>query len=466
MDGVALLVVLSLAANSGVKAYKARRANGAHVQTTLSLARPQPFSGTAPLGQDAHNLRSEAWTLHPGHEVSPRGVVASFILAERGLPATQCDLIDDCVEGDCTLRNLFEQREQAVAGKSWVMQAGGTSPDEQLGARVLGAALKRLPTIEPFQHLLTCNRYGWGACEIDWGISEFEGRRWIVPVWLAPVEARRFRISPVTDELRLFADINRPQGDELRPGKWIVLRRPGRIARAGLMRSAVWPAIGKRLGWRDWMVFSARFGLPLPLASYPDGSTGEIVDAKAIDVAEEIVRKIGSDGGAVKPKSITLEMLEATKTTVSNDKTHGGLIAYANAEMAKLIVGATLTNDNAGSGGASYALGEVHASVRWDNVVFDAERLQEAVRTQIGAAFMRYNNLAGEAPLLNIQVVRDLDPTTLVNIFVRLKNQLGVSVSIEQLRQIAGARAPSGTADEAPGLQIDSFPGASGGLPS
>lgn len=465
MEVVALVAAISLAVGTvAVERSRAAKADPSPASPTADLVRPMPFSPFAPIGQQAIDLRQESWTLHPGYEVTPRGVIAAFLLAERGQPQIQCDLIDDIVEGDCTLRNLFEQREQAVAGKDWVMNPGGTSQSEQIGARVLSAALKRLQMIAAFQHLLKDNRYGYSGCEIEWGIAEFEGDRFIVPVWLHLVEARRFRIGPV-GELLLFADPMRPVGDPLVPGKWIVLRRPGRLARAGLMRTAVWPAIGKRLGWRDWMVFSGKFGLPLPLASYPDGANGEVTDKNAIDVAAEIVKKIGSDGGAVKPKSIELEMLEATKTTVSNDKTHGGLIAHANAEMSKLIVGATLTNDNAGSGGASYALGEVHASVRWDNVLFDAQRLQEAVRTQIAVPFMRYNSLAGEAPILGIQVVRDLDPETLTKIFVRIKNQLGVDVSVGQIREIAGARAPADNNDKAPGLQVTDFPGATGGLP-
>ena len=227
------------------------------------------------------------------------------------------------------------------------------------------------------------------------------------------------------------------------------------------MRTAIWPAIGKRLGWRDWLIFSQRFGLPLPLAIYKEGA-----DDQAIDTAEEIVKRIGSDGGAVIPDSIKVEMVDATKSTVSNDKTHGGLIAHCNAEMAKLIVGATLTNDNAGSGGASYALGEVHAAVRWDNVLFDAERLQEAIRTQIAAPFMRFNNLTGAAPLLKLQVVRDLAPGALVDMAVKLKNQLGVEVSVSQLRQLSGFYEPVGDGDKAPGLQVENFPAASGGIPS
>lgn len=420
-----------------------------------------------PGGQDAREISSfDGLVDHPGYATTPAGILSAFREAERGYPARQCDLIDDLVENDAHLRNLFEQREQAVAGKPWVVQAGGQDADDELAARVFFDALRRLPMIQVFQHLLAVNRYGWAAVEVDWGVVTVEGRSFIVPIWLTPVPARRFRISmsPATggvDELRIFTNLSRPEGDELRPAKWIVLRRSGTwLARSGLMRTAAWPAMAKRFGFRDWIVFSQRFGLPLPLAKYDDQA-----DDEAKDLAEEIVRKIGSDGGAVIPKSIELELVAATQGNGENSKTHGGLIAHCNAEMSKLINGSTLSNDNAGSGGASYALGEVHASVRWDNVIFDAELLQEAFRTQLAAPFVYFNALKASPPLLKIQVVRDLDPKARAEIAVRLKNQLGIEVSISQIRQELGFREPSGKDDSAPGMTVESFPAASGGMP-
>lgn len=462
MEGVALLVALGLAVGTATGVVARRSAPAPQ----LSLDRPRPLPSSPPTGQDAKDIRSfDAWTLHPGHEVSPKGVVAAFLQAERGYPQIQCDLIDDLIEGDCTLRNAFEQREQEVAGKPWVLTGEGSDQASATAAQVLSVAMKRLCTSDAFEHLLAgANRHGWGAVEIDWDVAEIEGKKWIVPVALTNVRSRRFLISP-TDELRLFADISRPQGDELRPGKWLILKRKGPLARAGLMRTAAWPAIGKRLGWRDWLIFSQRFGLPLPLASYPDGND-TITDADAITVAEKIVKNIGSDGGAVKPKSIELEMLEATKTTVSNDKTHGGLIAHCNAEMSKIVCGSTLKNDNSGSGGASYALGEVHAKTSWRNVEYDASKLQEALRVQLFVPFMKFNGLAGEAPNITIQVEYDDTPDAVLTRAVRAKNQLGIEVSISQVRASSGLREPSGTDDQAPGLQVKDFPAAGGGLPS
>jgi phage gp29-like protein len=394
MEAVALVVALAV-----VGATAARHAPDPAPTEELGLARPRALPSGAPTGQDARDLRAfDGWVEHPEYAVTPKTIIAAFRDAELGFPQRQCDLFDGLIERDAHARSLFEQREQAVAGKPWVMQADGQEGDAELAARVLGTALRRLPMIEVFRHLLTGNRYGWGCVEIDWGTLVLDGRIWIVPVWLAPVPARRFRInmSQTTpggfDELRLYTDAQRPQGDELRPGKWLTFRRSGAwLSRAGLMRTGAWAIMAKSYGFRDLLVFSQRFGLPMPIATYQEGA-----DPTAIDVAEQAIKKVGSDGGCVVPNTIKLDFKDATAT--EGGRPHAGLIALCNAELSKLVNGSTLSNDNAGSGGASYALGEVHAGVRWDNVVFDAELIQEVFRTQLGEPFMRFNDPAAQDP--------------------------------------------------------------------
>lgn len=459
----AVLLTIALAAGAFAVTRSDREENGS--PTEAALARPRPFPDSPPMGSDARDVRSfDAWICHPGYAVTPSAIISVFRQAESGYPQLQCDLFDDLVENDAHLRNLFEQREQAVSGKPWVIQADGQEGDSELAARVLGEALRRLPMIEVFQHLLTFNRYGWSAAEIDWGIRIIEGKPWIVPTWIAPVPSRRFRISTIApstgsvDELRLYAALERPDGDPLKPGKWIVIRRSGTwVSRAGLMRTAAWPAMAKRYGFRDWLVYSQRFGMPMPLVTY-DGDA----DEDEIEVAKKILANIGSDGGAVIPKDrIGVSFEDATRGNGENSKAHGGLIAHCNAEMSKLVNGSTLSNDaGAGAGGASYALGEVHDTVRWDNVVFDAERLQEGVRTQLAAPFMQYNALRGAPPLLRVQIVRDLTPEARSKVAVQLNNELGIKVSVGQLRQELGFREPVGEADAAPGPATPITPGA------
>jgi phage gp29-like protein len=418
----------------------------------LSLQRGKPLPSTAPSGSQAREMPWDWIQGHPGYGVTVERVISIFGQAEGGSPREQCDLFDDLVEGDCHLRSLFEQRSQAVAGKPHVIKAGGGSDEDKLAARALAAALAKLPMIGFFEHQLTANKYGWGATEIDWGILEFEGRKWVVPVWLTNVPARRFAIDTATNTLRLITKEQPTKGEPLVVGKWVVTARPGPLARAALMRTATFPACYKRFGSRDWVIYSHKFGLPLVLVSYEDDGApaGTSTDDPSRAVGLEIVRNIGSDGGAVKPKSLEVDIKEANRGGDAS-KTQGALIAYCNAENSKLINGSTLANDNAGSGGASYALGEVHASVRWDNVQYDAALVEQAFRTQLAAAFVHFNGLACASPELSIQVVRDLTPQVRAQVTDIWVNKLGGKASASQLGQELGYRAPLDDDDQLPG---------------
>lgn len=297
---------------------------------------------------------------------------------------------------------------------------------------------------------------GYSGCEIDWGVRRIGGRDCIVPTWYAPVPVRRFRINAGAlgllnggglDELRLITDYRRPLGDQLRTRKWFILRRSGTsLARAGLMRIGAWPAMGKRYGFRDWVIWMEKFGQPTPIASY-----GEETDEESKAVAAEIIRSLGEPNGAIKPKSIEVEFAEA-KRFGDSGSVHQAEIDHCNAEMSKLVNGSTLTNDNKGSGGASYALGSVHDGVRWEAVQHDAERLETAFETDVSAAFVAFNDLRCAPPKLKIQVVRDLDPMTRVQVASKYKNELGGKISAQQMGQELGFREPSGDGDDLPGL--------------
>lgn len=424
---------------------------------SLSITRPKALPTTAPTGTDAREMPMDGYQNHPGYGITVERVVSIFGNAESGYAREQCDLFDDLIETDCTLRSLFEQRSQAVAGKPSQIQAGGGTEADKQAARVLGFAMSRLPLIPFFQHQLTCTPYGYGVSEIDWGVLSFEGKLWHVPVWIANVPARRFAIDPKTNTLRLLTVANPTKGEELRAGKWVVTTRTGPLARAGLMRSATFPACYKRFGTRDWVIYSNKYGLPLVLVSYDDSGPGALstaTDDPARIVCQSIVANIGSDGGAVLPSSVKVNIEDAGRAGDSG-AVHGGLIAYCNAENAKLINGSTLASDNEGSGGASYALGEVHASVRWDNIQFDAQLLEESFRTQLASAFIQFNGLAAAPPLLRMQVVRDLTPLIRAQVTDIFINKLGGKASATQLGEELGYRAPLDDDDELPGATTE-----------
>lgn len=419
------------------------------VAPILSMIRPGTLPGSAPRGRTARELRSDGLVTHPGYGLTPQQALSNYALAELGWPQLQNDMFDDVVESDAHLRNLLEQRENAVAGKPVSIAADGAEGESELAAEVLAWAIKRLPFMDALQEQLKFNRYGYAATEIDWDLVEYKGRLFTVPVWFASVPARRFRIDTLTDQLKILTADTQLLGEPLAAGKWWVTRRaPIRLARSGLMRTALWPALWKRFATRDWVIRCEKFGLPLLLVKYAQST-----DEQAKDVAEEIIERFGDDGGAAVPQEIQVEVKESGAGDSAG--THGGMISHCNTEMSKLVNGSTLANDASDTGSASYALGDIHNEVRWEAVVWDALKIHTSFACGVAEAFLRFNAFAAETrpPVLEIQVVRDLDPTDLINMAEKLQS-MGIPVSVSQLRRLTGMRAPIGEDDSATAVKV------------
>lgn len=420
--------------------------------SSLSLGRSRPLPPSAPSGRVSRDLPFfDNSMLHPEEGITPAGMRAAFRLAEQGYPEMQVRLNRGLREGDAHLRSLFEKRAAQVASKPTVFQPGDASASSVKGARVFEIALRALPWKKTLEHLLLMVADGYAGAEIEWGTIPVDGRLWIVPVDLVLVPADRFRIGvqgmtagnvqvPI-DELRIYNDPSRPQGDELGAAQWISLRyRTETLARAGQMRTAAPLAMGKRYGFRDWLILSERYGIPMPIVKYQ-----QEVDDFAREVGRLIIENLGSDGGAVVPHGIDLEVKEG----VTVDKPlQEGLINYCNREMSKLVNGSTDATD--GSEGGSYARASIHGEVRFESVSDDAGSLHEAIDMMIAKPFAFYNGIASP-PQARQQIARNFSPKVLLDLADVAKNKLGMPVSMSQLYGETGLRPPIDGADDAPG---------------
>jgi phage gp29-like protein len=203
----------------------------------------------------------------------------------------------------------------------------------------------------------------------------------------------------------------------------------------------------KLYGFRDFTIYVSRFGIPFVLAKIDEWENQQ---AKA--VARALLASYGTDGGALVSGDVEIEAQESRRSD-GRASVHLDLIRLCNAENSKAINGVTLANDNGHQGGASYALGTTHAGIRWENIVRDAVRVQAMFERDIARPFMRFNSLSGAAPVLHIQVVQALDPRQLVEIADYFVNKLGIPISVRQMRQMIGLKAPSGDEDTAGGAK-------------
>ena len=407
----------------------------------LSLSPPTDLPGKPPRRDPPQTLNFQffdRWSTHPGHGLTPQRVREIFYEAEVGYPLRQCDLFEDLIESDAHLRQAFESRIEAVAGKHWTVLPGGDRKMDQTAARRFEDALRAVPnTRAMFEHQLSDTAFGYAATEIMWGVSD-DG--YIVPTWFANVPHRRFRFDLEADEPHLLTKDNTAIGELLEPGKWILSRRRHRLTEAsGLMRTGAWLALIKRLAFRDWVVWMERYGLPYVTGQYEDGATDE--DKAVLKVA---IQKIGSEGAAMMSERAKITLTEVGEGGKATD-VHGALCEMVNAEISKLVTGATLTSEAKGPG--SYALGQVHQDRSFDLVAADAERLEHRIKVDLAVPFLRFNGLSAAPPRLKIHVVRTVDPLTRARVAAIYANDLGGKLSAEQLRTEFQFKPPIDDAD-------------------
>lgn len=377
------------------------------------------------------------WTsLHPGRGLTAATIRGAFDSAEQGWPQSQCDIFDDVIERDASLRSLMDSRLMSVAGKGWIVQAGGDDSADVDAAKQLENALRRMPNIQAnWEHLLTAVFYGYAACEVEWDLVDGV----IAPVWLANVPHRRFHFDRETDEPRLVTNESWTTGIPLERGKWIwASMRHRRTARGGLLRSAVWWSWLKSLSIRDWQIFSARFGVPFVMATHDPNA-----DEETIKVLKEAVVAFGKNGGAVFPSEGAIEIKEPAMG--SSNMVHPALVELCNREMAKLISGATLTQGEGTSAG-SYALGRVHENQSFNFTLADAERLATWFTIDMGQAFITFNNIKARPPRLKVRVVREADPLVRMQLADFYVNKLGGELDDDQVRDEFDFKRPTGVA--------------------
>jgi phage gp29-like protein len=408
----------------------------------LAMAEPLPLATRAPKrGIIAANIMpSGEWaSQHPGRGLTADVIRTAFDEAEVGYPQRQCDIFDDILERDAHLRSLVDSRLGSVAGKGWILQAGGEDPADAEAAQKLELALRRLPQIgQTWEHLLSATLYGYAAVEIAWDYVDGV----VVPVWLANVPHRRFIFTRETDEPRLTTESEWLEGQPLERGKWIfATMRHRRTARGGLLRAATWFSWLKSLSMRDWRIFSARFGIPFVLAKHDPNA-----DEETIDRARESVLRFGLDGGMVSTSEIDIEVKEPVSG--SNSGVHPALLEMCNRENSKLIQGATLTSGEGTSAG-SYALGRVHENASFNFTLADSERLTGWFH-ELSLAFIHYNSLKARPPRLKVRVVREVEPYQRMQIADIAKNQLGLSLDEDQIREENDFKRPHGKALEGP----------------
>lgn len=419
--------------------------SGIKVTTATRRASTTPQIATG----DARGI--DTYNSHPAVGLTADALLGMYREAERGIPVRQFDCFDDMIEIDGHLRGLVGGRIEGVSGCDWTLKPGRQDKPSEIAAAALEEQLRHHLGFREFvEHHLEAPHYGIAGTNIVWGVGD---GGIVAPAEFRNAAHRRFAApsAELAGRIMLINGTTARDLVELEPGLWALSRYRGRNPwSSGLMRTAAWWAMFKRWSVRDWQVFAEMFGLPLAIGYYEEGAGPESRAA-----LEEVVKAIGEDGYAVL-SNLTEVVIKDTARSGDSSTVYPQIAALAEAQMSKLIAGATLTTDVGGKG--SYALGAVHESRAYNLARADARRVEEMFVRDVGRWFNAWNGFDRAAPpVLKIQIARDnLERAKVLEVVGQI-----VDLDEDQIREEFSLRKP------APGkgvrFQIVKAPSAPGG---
>lgn len=228
--------------------------------------------------------------------------------------------------------------------------------------------------------------------EIDWGFDA-EGSRWVPRRYrkILPNYYAWTTQSDQPDALMLY-----PNGTGQQPcipfpeNKFIVALGEALgdhpIFANKLVALIPW-YIAAEFGLKEALNFIAHYAQPIKHVKY--GA------AKQYEAAVNMMKKFGNNTWLVSPKSLELEIINASQNG-NGSSPHLALLQAAQNQVDMVIGGQKLASGTADTGANSRALGEVHNEVRKEVVESMADFVKRVLNTQLIPAILRLN--MGELP--------------------------------------------------------------------
>lgn len=281
---------------------------------------------------------------------------------------------------DPQVRACMQSRKLAVVGREWEVVPASDNAGDTAKAAFVREALLGFDFDSARLALLDGIITGFKPAEVLWEYSEGS----VVIKDIVGRSPGRF-VFDTGGKLRLLTFNNMSSGEPVPERKFVVFSygtENGSPYGRGLGQTLYWPVWFKKNAVKFWMVFAEKFGSPTVIGKYPSGTTREQQDA-LMAALESIQQE-----SAVKiPDTMEFTLLEANRaSTVS---TYDGLLAFMNAEIAKTVLGQTLTTEAGPSG--SYALSKTHDEVRKDYIKADADLLCNELNATLLRWLVDYN---------------------------------------------------------------------------
>lgn len=364
---------------------------------------------------------------HPAQGLDPRRLAQLLRAAEEGDAVAYLELAEDLEEKDLHYRSVIGTRKLQVANLPVSVEAATDDKHDVENADMVRELMASPAVQHALYDVLDAVGKGFSVCEIMWDASDTN--RWHVQeiLWRPPVWFEFDRADGRTILLRGEGGV----GEPLAPFRFIrhVHRtKSGFPIRGGLARPVAWAWLFKNFGIKDWVIFAEAYGHPLRVGKYDH----QTASARDKEVLLSAVRNIATDAGAIIPKGMDLEFIEAK--IAGNIDLFERLVKFLDNQVSKGVLGQTGTADS----GPYTGTAEVQAEVREDIEKDDARQLAATLGRDLIKPYLDLNRKEPQRsyPVLRIGRPDELDVAELrdsLKVFVPMGLKVGASTVRDRL---------------------------------
>lgn len=264
------------------------------------------------------------------------------------------DIYQDIMADAHVLGELRSMRA-GILGCEWQLTPGGDRAQDLLAFDLCEKVFSRDPSPatrwhDVFWDIQQAILKGFSVLEIVWQVED----GYFVPAQILERPQRRFVFSQ-DNKLRLLTKDHPIEGIALDDRKWLLTKHmatqdnPYGIA---VLSSCFWPYTFKHSGFKYFVKFCEKYGLPWAIGKYPAGTPKEQQD----ELADSLARMV-EDSVAAIPDNGSVELIEAKGAT--GEPVSERLINICNREISKALTSQTLATEIQGQG--SFAAAETHS---------------------------------------------------------------------------------------------------------
>lgn len=295
---------------------------------------------------------------------------------------------------DGHLGGCVTSREAGVKSLEWMIDRD-KAPSRQ--ASVITDVFDNMDVDNILSEMLKAPLFGYSPLEVLW---ERVGG-YILPKDIVGKPHEWF-VFDEDNKLRFRTKTNY-NGEELPPRKFLLARHKPTYQNpygfAELSR-CFWPVTFKRGGFKFWVKFAEKFGMPLLWGKLPRG-----LDQKEYDALADNLEDMVQDAIAVTPDDASIEML--TTEGQANGDIYSKLIGECKSEVSIALLGQNLTTEVKGG---SYAATQAHMEVRKDITESDKKVCERVFNELIGWIY-DLNFASGARPVFEMYEQEDVDKT-------------------------------------------------------